>query len=237
MKIKAHLVKRLPGRSRRNGVMTAELGKALRRAIFRGEFQPGEPLPEILLARRFGVSQAVVREAFGALGNSGLVRRFPNRGTFVTSLTPAEISQHVRLRLLLETTACQDAATRASAADWELLDQRLAAMAKAAASGDYFEAAEADLDFHREIWRISGDQTLARMLDQVTLPLFAFVSMRRSQRHEDLSGLIPEHTEFLQTLRRGDPDEVAAMVRRQLERSYSGFLQANAAAAHEPLSV
>ena len=77
MKIKAHLVKREPGRSRRNGVMTGEVARALRQAIFQGEFQPGEPLPELHLAKRFGVSQAIIREAFGALGNSGLVRRFP----------------------------------------------------------------------------------------------------------------------------------------------------------------
>lgn len=225
MKIKAHLVKREPGRSRRNGVMTGEVARALRRAIFQGEFLPGDPLPELHLARRYGVSQAIIREAFGTLGNSGLVRRFPNKGTFVTSLSAREISEHVRLRLMLETLASQEAARRGRPEDWDALEQRLAAMSEAAAAGDHFEVAQADLDFHREIWRISGDATLARMLDQITLPLFAFVSMRRSQRHEDLSQIVPEHATVLRVLRRGDDAGIAAMMRQQMERSYSGFLQ------------
>ena len=234
MKIRAHLVKREPGRSRRNGVMTGEVVQALRQAIFQGEFQAGEPLPELHLAKRFGVSQAVIREAFGSLGSSGLVRRFPNKGTFVTNLTPTEISEHVRLRLMLETLASQDAAGRAQSSDWEALDGRLSAMAAAATAGDYFEAALADLDFHREIWRISGDATLARMLDQITLPLFVFVSMRRSQRREDLSNLVPEHAAIIDVLRRGHHAEIASMVRQQLERSYSGFLQSSGAGAIRP---
>jgi DNA-binding GntR family transcriptional regulator len=225
MKIKAHLVRRAPGRSRRNGVMTGEVAKTLRRAIFQGEFQPGEPLPELHLARRFGVSQAIIREAFSWLGHSGLVRRFPNKGTFVTSLTPEEISQHVRLRLMLETAASLDAAGSADSADWDALDRKVSAMGAAAASGDYFELAQADLDFRREIWRISGDATLARLLDQITLPLFAFVSMRRSQRHEDLSYIVPEHAAIVATLRRGKRSEISLVVRQQIERSYRGFLQ------------
>jgi len=234
MKIRAHLVKREPGRSRRNGVMTGEVAQALRQAIFQGEFQAGEPLPELHLARRFGVSQAVIRESFGSLGSSGLVRRFPNKGTFVTNLTPNEISEHVRLRLMLETLASQDAAGRALPSDWDALNARLSAMAAAAAAGDYFEAALADLDFHREIWRISGDATLARMLDQITLPLFVFVSMRRSQRRDDLSNLVPEHAAIIDVLRRGNPTEIANMVRQQLERSYSGFLQSGTVASPRP---
>ena len=226
MKIKAHLRKPEPGRSRRNGIVGEEVARALRRAIFAGEFQPGDPLPELHLAKRFGVSQAVVREVLGALVHAGLVRRFPNKGTFVTSLTPAEISEHIRLRLVLETMAWMDAAERSQPADFDILQQKLTAIGGAAETGDYYAAARADLEFHREIWRIGGDATLARLLDQITLPLFAFVSVRRSQRHDDLSRLVPEHTAIIDALRGRDARELGELVRNQAERSYRSFVQA-----------
>ena len=108
MRVKSHLVKREPGRSRRNGIMPGEVARILRQSIFQGDYRPGDPLPELHMAKKFGVSQSVVREALSTLAHAGLVRRFPNKGTFVTSLSPAEICEHVRLRLLLETTAWLD---------------------------------------------------------------------------------------------------------------------------------
>lgn len=224
MKIRTHLVQRQPGRSRRNGLLPGEAANRIRQAILQGEFQPGDPLPELHLARKFGVSQAVVREALVALGNSGLVRKYPNKGAFVTSLTPEEVSQLVRLRLMLETTAWLDAAARTHPEDFTALEGKLSALADAAARRDYFDAAQADLEFHRQIWRMSGDPTLARLLDQVTLPLLAFVSVRRSQRRDDLSHLAQEHAGIVEALRRGDPAELLGMVRQQAERSYSGFI-------------
>jgi|SRR5579883_3401734 len=227
MKIKTHLRKPEPGRSRRNGIVGEEVARAIRRAIFAGEFQPGDPLPEMHLARKFGVSQAVIREVLASLVHAGLVRRFPNKGTFVTSLTPAEISEYIRLRLVLETMAWTDASARCRPADFDTLHQRLAAISAAVHSNDYYAAAIADLDFHREIWRSSGDATLARLLDQITLPLFTFVSVRRSQRHDDLSSLVPEHAAIIDALTRRDVNEIREMVRSQAERSYRSFVQSH----------
>jgi DNA-binding GntR family transcriptional regulator len=226
MKIKTHLRQAEPGRRRRNGVVGDEVARALRRAIFDGEFQPGDPLPEMHLAKRFGVSQAVIREVLVALVHAGLVRRIPNRGTFVTSLSPVEISELLRLRVVLETLAWMEAAERSRPADYVALQQKLEAIGSAAATGDYFAAAHADLEFHRQIWKMSGDTTLARLLDQIALPLFAFVSLRRSQRRDDLSHLVPEHTVVVDALMRRDENEIREQVRSQAERSYRSFIQA-----------
>ena len=75
MKIKAHLRQREPGRSRRNGVMTGEVARAVRQAIFEGDYRPGDPLPELHLAKKYGVSQSVIRESLTSLAHAGLVRR------------------------------------------------------------------------------------------------------------------------------------------------------------------
>jgi DNA-binding GntR family transcriptional regulator len=228
MKVRGHLTRPAPGRKRRNGIMPVEVTRAIRHAIFHGEFQPGDPLQEIHLAKRYGVSQAVVREALSALAYAGLVRRYPNKGTFVTNLSPKDIREHVRLRMILETTAWLDAAARATPRDFDALRKRLQAMAAAVEASDHDAAAQADLEFHRQIWRMSGDDTLARLLDQISVPLFAFVSLRRSQRHDDLSRLVPAHEAIVSALAAGDTNEIVRMVQEQTGRSYAGFLQPGA---------
>jgi DNA-binding GntR family transcriptional regulator len=83
--------------------MAAAVLRSLRHAIFAGQYAPGDAMLELPLARKFGVSQAVIRESLSELAHAGLVRRIPNKGRFVMSMTPVEIGEHVRLRLTLET--------------------------------------------------------------------------------------------------------------------------------------
>jgi DNA-binding GntR family transcriptional regulator len=72
------------------------------------------------------------------------------------NMTPVEIGEHVRLRLTLETMAWLGAAARGDAARFAELRKRLEAIKAAVAAGNHEEVAQADLDFHREIWRMAG---------------------------------------------------------------------------------
>ncbi len=208
--------------------------RSLRHAIFAGEYAPGDAMIELPLARKFGVSQAVIRDSLSELAHAGLLRRIPNKGSFVMSMTPVEIGEHVRLRLTLETMAWLDAAARASEPGFAELRKGLDAIRAAVAACNYEEVAQADLDFHRAIWRMAGDSTMARLLDLVTVPLLAFVSFRRSQQREDLTHAIPEHKLILALLQRGDPAEIAQRCRTIMEQSYGAYLRPVPAKRLEP---
>lgn len=223
-----------PGRTRRNGVMAGEVARMLRHAIFAGEYRPGDPLLELPLANRFGVSQATIRESLSSLAHAGLVRRIPNKGSFVTNMTASEIGEHVRLRLTLETIAWQEAAARGTPAGFAGLRTKLHSLKAAASAGNHEEVVQADLDFHREIWRMAGDLTLAKILDLVTVPLLAFVSVLRSQHHEDLAHAIPEHERILRLLRRGDAAAIEDGCRDIIEQSYGAYLAPDPAKRPRP---
>src|SRR5688500_13097563 len=64
-----------PGRTRRNGVMAAAVTHSLRHAIFAGDYASGDAMLELPLAKKFGVSQAVIRDSLSELAHAGLVRR------------------------------------------------------------------------------------------------------------------------------------------------------------------
>jgi len=197
----------------------------LRQSIFAGKLSPGEPIHETRLARQYGVSQTTVREALTRLDHAGFVRRIPKKGTFVTQLSVDELREHLRLRLLLETLAAAEAARRVTPESLAELERRLQAIAEAVAVNDYFASALADLEFHRWIWLCSGDRTLYRILDQITAPLFAFISIRRSHGNEDLKRVVLSHQPIAEALQKRDQEAAREAIRAHIENSYLQFLR------------
>ncbi len=68
-------------RVRPRGYLADTVYVALRQAILEREFDPGEPLTEGELSRRFRVSRTPVREALAKLERDRLVRAGPGRAT------------------------------------------------------------------------------------------------------------------------------------------------------------
>src|SRR5215831_7499694 len=147
----------------------------LRQGVFEGRYPPGTALRELTLARELSVSQATIREALQRLQYTGLVTRTPNVGSTVTRLSVKEVKERVELRALLEVMAALEAAPKMGDVEFTELERRLAALDSAVAADRYYEAAQADLQFHRYIWQCSGNETLSRHLELVTVPLFAFM--------------------------------------------------------------
>lgn len=198
---------------------------AIRDAIFSGEFGPGDALRELHLARDLNVSQPTVREALLELEKHGLVIRTPNVGTVVTNLSTDEIREQIELRLLLEKVAAVKAAVRMEEGDFRELERRLAVLTAAVATNAYHEAAEADLEFHRQIWRCAGNRSLARALDQVAVPLFAFVSIVRSAGSQNLLQVMSSHAAILEALRRRDRARIEEVIGQHGQSGYQEFLQ------------
>jgi DNA-binding GntR family transcriptional regulator len=197
----------------------------LRQGIFEGRYPPGTALRELTLAHDLSVSQATVREALHRLQYDGLITRKPNLGSTVTRLSMKEVRERVELRAALEVKAALDAAIRMRDAEFAELESRLAALNTAVESNRYYEAAQADLRFHRYIWQCSGNETLCRHLDLLTVPLFAFVSILRSQGLEQLVNTVEAHRPLVSALRSGDHARIRAEFEKGATSAYQSFLQ------------
>lgn len=205
----------------KNGSLSVQVFQTLRTAIFSGRFEPGDPLRELHLARDLRVSQATVREALVQLEQVGLVVRVPNIGTHVTRMSRQEIAERVDLRMLLEERAMTQAAPRMGEEHFTVLAQRLDALTDAITRDAYFEEARADLEFHRYIWECSGNRTLYRTLDQLAVPLFAFVSIVRGANRQALKDVVQSHGGIVEALRRRDPAVIREALRQHFEYGFS----------------
>jgi DNA-binding GntR family transcriptional regulator len=178
--------------------LSAEIVRALQRAIIAGEYAPGERLVERDLAAQFGVSSIPVREALQELESRGLVVRRPNRGCSVVELSEDEITAIWNLRRVLEPAVIQWAAERFTPDDAPRLKEQLARLEQAVEAGDFADFFYQDLLLHRLIWSISGNRFAERALESAIGSLFA--SGLRQRESLDLKRELAKHRALVDAL-------------------------------------
>jgi DNA-binding GntR family transcriptional regulator len=137
---------------------------ALREAIVRLQFKPGDLLSEKDIATQLGASRTPVREALIQLAQEGLVEIFPQIGTRVSRLKIAEIMEALFIREALECAAARSAATRMTPADLEKLRATVEAHRRAQETDDLDAVAALDEEFHHLIVERSGFPTVWRLI-------------------------------------------------------------------------
>src|ERR1700688_3722526 len=95
--------------------------QAIRESIISGELHGGDRIIEQKWAARLGIGQPTLREALNELTHQGLLRKLPQRGTYVAQLSPEDYRLIQEVRIPLEAIAIGKAAENFTAtADKEL---------------------------------------------------------------------------------------------------------------------
>lgn len=208
---------------KRTQTLSAQTFGILKDEIFAGTLKPGDMVRELHVAERLKVSQATVREALAQLERVGLVIRLQNRRTSITSFTREEVRDRLAMRIVLEELAAVQASERLSPDELTELETLAATIARAAKTGDQYEHVIADVRFHQFIWQRSGSSILSRTLEQLTTPLFAFLSVLHQTGMYDLRGTRP-HERIVRALAIGDAMGIRAEIRDHISGSYGEFL-------------
>ena len=139
----------------------------LQRDILGGALVEGTRLREVELAAQFGVSRGPIREALRELARLGLAVEMPRRGTFVSSATESHIQEVYVAREAIEIAAGRELIVRAH--DEELLRLRdlVERVEEAYVSGDRPTGRALDLEFHRAVCVLAGNNHLLRFFDQL----------------------------------------------------------------------
>lgn len=183
------------------------VAEKLRAAILDGTLKPGERLLEQKLAAELAIGQPTLREALKELELQGFVRKKARKGgTYVTKLSHLDFQHILEVRMALEVRAIEKAAVNLTPeADAELA-RIVEAMQQAARRFDLASFHQHDIQFHRRIWDLTGNEYLGLALERVAFGLFAFVLLQRPQesRNEFLAAA-QQHKEILDGLRSRKP--------------------------------
>jgi GntR family transcriptional regulator, trigonelline degradation regulator len=136
----------------------------MRAAITNGSFKPGDRLIERELCEATKVSRTSVREALRQLEAEGYVEARPNRGIFVASLTPEEAADIYAVRAVLEGTAGQLFAERATDAQRHRLQKIFDDIAAAAEAKSPQRMLASKVKFYDLLLDGAGNEVLRQML-------------------------------------------------------------------------
>ncbi|GAC1424654.1 MAG: GntR family transcriptional regulator [Acidobacteriaceae bacterium] len=195
------------------------LAERLRAEIVSGGLRPGVRIVEGTWARRLGVAQASIREAINILGHEGFVIKASGRSARVVNLSEEDVLQLYQVRGALEGLAARLAAERG--AETAGLAEAVDGMRKAAREGRGAELLDADLQFHVELCRISGNDYLFEQARKVLLPFFAFVRIRMLASGQDTSLWdrdLEAHQRILDLIREGEGRVAEQYVSRVMAR-------------------
>lgn len=195
--------------------------KEIRSLISNGEIKPGDKLPpERALANHFGVGRSHVRDAIRKLEFYGILRTYPQSGTFVSgigivaleelisdvlNLEEHDFTSLVETRVLLEKEAAFLASDRRTADDIISMTNALKAYANKIKQG--LPAVEEDLLFHIKIAEASKNNVLKSLMMIITPDIVNnYINLKVCNDNSSLKTL-DEHQAILDHIINKDSDK------------------------------
>jgi DNA-binding FadR family transcriptional regulator len=206
--------------------------------VVKGTLSIGDKLPsENDLARSFGVSRPVVREAIGTLRAWGIVESKNGSGTFITAVQPRQVGFSLlggyssddlhEVRCNLEVPAAGLAAVRRTGADLLLLRRNIAAQKK---STDLNEWAGLDVDFHALLAAAAKNPVQERLVADLR-DLHQDQSLRVLHARDRTQRALAEHEAILVAVEHRDEPAARTAMEAHLTAIY---LESHELAAQSP---
>ncbi len=203
----------------------------LRGLIDKENLQAGDRLPgEMELVRQLQVSRPVLREALGRLETLGLIQIQRGRGIFVAdrdslagcarllrsamTISPRDLLKYAEVRWGIECYAARRAAELATPEDIAVLEQLLEQLDQP--SRDYMDAIRLDLQFHRKLIDITGNEVMQNLMEVIHEFVLAGM-VHTTPKPRDRSWSRPLHKAILDAVRSADGDAADAAMRAHME--------------------
>ena len=200
------------------------IARQLEEDIVIGRLHPRERLVEDDLMARFEVKRHVVREALATLDRMGLVERRRNVGALVRFFSSQQVQELYALRSLLEVEAARQISMPVAADKLAHLEGIQAEHDAAVQQGDARKVFRINLEFHRALFALSGNDTLLRAIDEFARQTYA-IRFAGLISHEYRAKAREEHWQMIGALKRGDNEALQALCRSHLLPSRDAYLQ------------
>lgn len=170
--------------------------------IKNGEFQPGEPIREAELCKKFDVSRTPIREAIRLLQNNGIVEYIPRCGVQVVELSMKDLIYSTDIRTVIEVLSSQKAAENVTEEDIQKLRE---------INGRFFNAvgaeeqANLDQEFHSYIAEMSQNPWILRYLNDLRIR-HIMLRLQVPFKQERIAFSYQEHENIIQALEWRDAD-------------------------------
>ncbi|WP_281918405.1 GntR family transcriptional regulator [Nocardia sputorum] len=217
------------------GRATGRVVEEIERLIVSGELLPGQPIRQVLMAERLGVSRLPIREALRHLTAEGLVEHEPNVGYTVARLQQSDFDQIYLMRAALEPEVLRSLPPLPEAALAEV-SRAAELVVSAAEQGDVLAMRLHNHAFHFAIFERSPLNLVVaeiRRLWTLAMPYHAAYLYDPAAR----ARVVAEHDQMIEALARHDNERLVELMnehRRGGETSTGIMLRATRTATAHP---
>lgn len=198
--------------------MVNQVYHSIRDAICEGHFLPGERLNQDQLAVRLDVSRQPVGQAIQLLKSQGFVNDTGRRGVEIASLSTEQITGLYQIRAALDALAARQAARNNPAAalekGWPIIEKGR----QYCRSGSIMEMIHTDMDFHRFIYKFSGNPAIERTVSPHWYHLLRIMGLVL-QRNPPRQVIWDEHAAILEAIGNNDADGAEHLARQHGEKA------------------
>lgn len=195
---------------------------ALRAALMSGQLKPGEKLRLRPMSKRFGISATPMREAFLRMVSLDALALDARGTAMVPELTLAELMEIRNIRIDLEGRAAAAAATNATTAQIDVLDEMHSRLSRAFEAGDHAQAIDLNTQFHLLLCRAGEMPILLEIVENLWVrcgPLLSHLYDGGNPFRE-----VHPHLTVIEGLRARDPEATRAAICHDIEHGGQGLL-------------
>lgn len=190
---------------------------ALREAIVRGRFKPGQRIKEIPLAAELEISRGPIRDALRLLERDGIVEVIPNRGAVVPEVRAVDVLEVYALRAALGSLALHKLMLEGTV-PLDALADALSRLRMAVARGRVRQAADADLAYQSAIIDSSGLSRVQTEFERLTWQVRIFIVALELTVEDKLPRILAEMEALHAAISQGRTGEAEALWREKYER-------------------
>lgn len=197
------------------GNVTTEVTDALRQAIVTLAMKPGEVIDKSAISARMGVSRFPISEALARLQAEGLVDIQPQRGTSVSLIRIADVSEYSLIRKAIEAEAVQALVAARIPDIVTKLQECLARQSAAAEADDRETFHQLDCEFHELLFAAMQFSKVKTIIDTIRANVDR--ARRLITKPRRLGPTIEEHEAIVKAIAAGDGDAAAQQMRAHID--------------------
>lgn len=196
-----------------------QVADRLRDQIYQHELVPGDPIDEMALCQRYGISRTPLREALKVLSSEGLIELIPRRGSFVRSMDIDELNELFPVMAVLEGLCAREAVENCKPQDLKQLEQMHEKLEEFVKQGNIDGYYEQNFVFHQAVQDLSGNKWLQRVIGDLrkVLRLARHMQLTIPGRLEES---LEEHRQIMHAFTKHDPDLADQNMQNHLKQQW-----------------
>ena len=197
----------------------------IKNGILDETYAPGQALPEIPLAQKYGVKRTRIRQIFQKLERDTLVEIIPARGAFVKPISMIEFQEIFEVREALEGIAARLAARKRRDEEVDRIIAQFAALQEDHGGENLERKVRLGGTLHEFILRSAGNKKIVAILEPLQIQVRRIWNRGILLSPERINKAFNEHIEILRVLQLKDEAVAERRMQEHIANAFKDYIR------------